>query len=64
MIKPGGGFGAFGARGSTDGSEGAEDGLGYDGADFARGGGYAVGGGSVAGWETFAWDDEGCGVGT
>ena len=64
VVEPRGGLGAFGARGGADGAKGAEDGLGDDGADFARGGGYAVRGGSIAGWETFARDDErGC-VGT
>lgn len=46
------------------GSQGADEGLGEDGADFARGGGDAVGGGAVSGREAFAWYYEGCCVWT
>lgn len=45
------------------GTEWSEDDLCDDGADLARGGGEAVGGGSVACWEAFSWHDEGGGVG-
>ena len=49
MVEPGGFVCGSGAAGS----EGADEDLGDDGADFAGGGGDAVGGGAVAGWE--AW---------
>lgn len=49
VVEPGGFVGGCGAAGA----EGADEDLGDDGADFAGGGGDAVGGGAVAGWE--AW---------
>lgn len=49
VVEPGGFVGGSCAAGT----EGADEDLGDDGADFAGGGGDAVGGGTVAGWE--AW---------
>jgi hypothetical protein len=49
VVEPGGLV--FG--GGAAGAEGTDEDLGDDGADFAGGGGDAVGGGAVAGWE--AW---------
>lgn len=47
VVEPGGLVGGSGAAGA----EGPDEDLGDDGADFAGGGGDAVGGGAVAGWE-------------
>ena len=44
------------------GAEWSEDCLCDDSADFARGSRQTVGGGAVAGWETFTRYDESCGV--
>lgn len=49
VVEPGGLVGGSCAAGA----EGTDEDLGDDGADFAGGGGDAVGGGAVAGWE--AW---------
>jgi hypothetical protein len=53
VVEPG----AFVGGGCAAGSEGSDEDLGDDGADFAGGGGDAVGGGAVAGWE--AWGGKG-----
>jgi len=45
-------------------TERTEHTLRNDGTDLAGGGGEAVGGGAVTGWEAFTGDDEGGGVGT
>lgn len=47
VVEPGALVGGSGAAGA----ERADEDLGDDGADFAGGGGDAVGGGAVAGWE-------------
>ena len=59
VVEPRGGVGGGGAADA----EGTDEGLGDDGADFARGGGDAVRGGAVAGGEALAGDDEGGRVG-
>ena len=60
VVEPGR---VVGARGGAADAERAEDALGDDGADFARGGGEAVRGAAVARREAFAGDDEGRCVG-
>jgi len=59
MVEPG----RVVAGGGAANAEGTEDALRDDGPDFARGGGKAVRGAAVARRETFARDDESCGVG-
>ncbi len=61
VVEPGRGGAAWGG---AAGPKGAEDDLGDDGADFARGGGETVRGGAVTGREAFAGYDEGGGVRT
>lgn len=64
VIKPGRGRGAGSARGRAPLTERTKDGLSENGANFARGGGQAVRGGTVARGEAFAgYDKRGC-VGT
>ncbi len=60
VVEPGGCGGAWWSAALA---QRAEDALRDDGANFAGGGGYAVGGRAVACWEAFAGDDEGSRVG-